>query len=65
MSDVDKICPKCKTAMEASQLVLGIPAIVPSGMHSKAINDQRAYPVGAYACSKYRFVELYYVPMRR
>jgi hypothetical protein len=52
MSDVDKICPKCKTVMEASQLVLGIPAIVPSGMHSKAINDQRAYPVGGVCMPK-------------
>ncbi len=64
MSHPDKVCPKCQTVMEASQLVLGIPAIVPGGMHPKAIDDRRAYPVGAYACPKCRFVELYYVPMQ-
>ncbi len=64
MADPDKICPKCKTVMNPSQLVLGIPALA-GGMTSKAISDQQAYPVGAWACPECRFVELYYVEMKR
>lgn len=61
----EKICPKCptKTVMGASELVLGIPALVMPGGQN-AISEHHAYPVVAYACPKCQYVELYYVQMK-
>lgn len=64
MVDPDKkVCPKCSTVMNPSQLVLGIPAAVVGGT-PKAITDQQAYPVVAWACPRCHYVELYYAGPR-